>query len=342
MRAFQTFLLAILLSNPISAIAQELIYCGERVPDNLNPQSSLDWWTTKAVAGPVFERLVEFDRDTQTVGPMLAERWDVNDDQTRFVFSLRQGVKFQPDQYGNIERFTAKDVVATFTMLMDEQNSERDEIDQLLSGRELHAFQGISGVNAIDNHTVEFRFDAPQPSFLVDLSNSVASIWPRAVLDEIAQGGKVPFPVGTGQYAIVSIDHGVDLRYEANQDHWLGTPAFEGMRFVAMPDVTERAYGIATGKCDVAYVPKGQENVFSQFGGEDVTVLPSQFIASGNELICYEADSSIGDLASLCIPSANAANSSDACPKCPKSGACPQSIIAARAECCPKSGACGQ
>ena len=315
------------------AVGQEIIYCGERIPLSTSPQQSPDWWASEVVAKSVMERLVEYNSETGAVGPMLAESWEVDDSQTAFTFKLREGVQFQPDYTGATRDFTASDVVATFENLMPENNNGINH--------GLGSIGQISGVEAIDNFTVRFDFESPQPSFLAELSDPQTSIYTSDYINNIKQGIDDLPPVGTGQWRIENFEPGVRVEYEAFNEHWLGGPAFERMEIVGIQDPTARAAGLAAGDCDVIYLDPGQVDMTQSIANE-ASILPDQFIATNSDLICYDSGSALGNLASVCIPNAAASNGKDNCPKCPKSGLCPQSIIAARQECCPKSGACGQ
>ena len=60
------------------------------------------------VASQLYDPLV-FQENDGTIGPGLAERWEISDDGSEYTFYLRQGVTFH-----NGEPFTADDVVATW------------------------------------------------------------------------------------------------------------------------------------------------------------------------------------------------------------------------------------
>jgi len=291
----------------------------------------------------VFERLVEYDPTTETVGPMLAETWQENKDNTSITFFLRNGVEFHPNAMGVSELFTSHDVVATFNRITDPSGSNFVAIQDSLMRKGVASFREIDQVQAIDDYTVRFEFNNPQPSFFADLASSSASIQSRHELKMfLANGGQFPL-IGTGQYKVESIEPNVKAQYQANTQHWLDEPLFETMEIVAIPDVSARAARLAVGDCDVAYVPKNQHDVFMEMGGNEIFLLPEQYIAAGRNLTCLEVDSRFGNLASACVPSIGAASQrGDGCPACPPSGACPQSILAARNKCCPKSGACTQ
>src|ERR1044072_8615943 len=91
-------------------------------PDSPATMSILEEATSFAV-GPmmgVFNNLVLFDQSVkqaslQSIVPDLATSWAWSEDGPRLTFQLRQGVKWHDGQ-----PFTAKDVVCTFDLRLDE------------------------------------------------------------------------------------------------------------------------------------------------------------------------------------------------------------------------------
>lgn len=340
------FLLAITLScllsySQNSALANEIRYCGERVPQEIKSPLMASWWDTEVFAKPVLERLVDYDSQTKNIGPMLAEKWFVNDNQSEFTIVIRKGIKFHSGTNIGTKELDADDVLSTFKSLLGRGGSGNPNVRNRLKEQGLNALSQLSELEKIDAYTIRFRFDSPQPSFLSELSNPLVSIHSSQYLDLISQGVGGVLPVGTGQWKISNFEPHVGVTYEAFSEHWRGKPPFDRMTMRALPDPFARAAGLASGECDVIYIQPSQTNLLDSVAA-DVSIYPNQFIAAKNSLICYEADSALGNLASVCLPSSAASSGKDQCPKCPKSGACPQSILAARKQCCPKSGSCGQ
>ncbi len=70
--------------------------------------------TEAHLVAQLFNTLVFFDKKTMTVGPQLAHFWESNEDQTKWRFYLRKGVRFHHGK-----RLDAEDVVFTFQRLLD-------------------------------------------------------------------------------------------------------------------------------------------------------------------------------------------------------------------------------
>ena len=78
----------------------------QSIPPALDPHITGSTMTME-LARPVFESLVAFNSRFEPQ-PVLAESWEISDDQKTFTFKLRQGVKFH-----NGNEMTAADVVAS-------------------------------------------------------------------------------------------------------------------------------------------------------------------------------------------------------------------------------------
>ena len=324
-----------------AAFGNELKYCAEGVPHEIKNPLHSNWWGKEIFVKPVMESLVEIDSKTKEVGPMLADEWQVNSDQTEFTISLRKDVKFHSLNGKGAKEFEADDVLSTFNSLFENNQLGEAEIRERIKARGFNSLSQLSKLEKLDSYTVRFRFDSPQPTFLSELSNPALSIQSSQYLELLRQGRKDVLPVGTGQWKVSEFEPSVGVKYEAFTEHWRGNAPFNSMKVQGITDPYARANGLASGDCDVIYLHPNQRNLLDAVAGE-ITILPDQFIAANKNLLCYGADSKLGNLASVCLPNAANLSSKDQCPKCPKSGACPQSVLAARQQCCPKSGSCGQ
>jgi peptide/nickel transport system substrate-binding protein len=146
---------------------------------------------TDAVLLHVVEGLVAY-REDLSVGPLLAERWDVSRDGRAYAFHLRQGVTFH-----NGAPLTSAEVVWSFRRYLDPKTHWRC----------LHEFDGggfarITGVEALDAATVRITLDKASPGFLSTLSRvdcgETAILHPSSV----APDGAWRAPVGTGPFKL--------------------------------------------------------------------------------------------------------------------------------------------
>src|SRR4029077_2351427 len=82
------------LGFTVSAEAKTLVFCSEASPEGFNPQLFTSGTTFDASSKPVYNRLVEFERDGTKTVPTLAESFTVSDDGLTYTFKLREGVKW--------------------------------------------------------------------------------------------------------------------------------------------------------------------------------------------------------------------------------------------------------
>lgn len=179
----------------------------------LNPVQITDA-ISNHVATQIYEGLVKFDPRTLQVIPCIAESWSVDEAGTTYTFKLRSDVKFHddacfPDGKGRV--VNAKDVVYSFERLcMDNGKNENFTTSfshRVVGADDLYA-KGpagkpgdLTGVTAVDDHTVKIQLTAPSNSFLYILANSAASILPSEAVEKYNDG----IHVGTGPFRFSSI-----------------------------------------------------------------------------------------------------------------------------------------
>ena len=184
----------------------------------------------------------------QSVGPWLAESWEISSDRKVYDFKLRRGVRFHDGT-----PFDAKAVKANFDRLGDPRSL-------LTSRRNLGPYQD-STVLAEDK--VRLRLKEPYTPLLRNLSMTrVAMVSPSAV----ARYGKAfgQHPVGTGPFRFVSMSTGTEIRLERNPEYqWgpstanhHGPPLVERIIFKNVPEQATRVAVLLSGQAHVAdYIP---------------------------------------------------------------------------------------
>jgi peptide/nickel transport system substrate-binding protein len=141
--------IVISLAGPASA-ENVLRWAGSGAPFGFDPhsmESSFD----DALKDPVYETLIAFDSD-MTMSGHLATSWKPLD-ATTWEFQLRENVRFHDGS-----PFTADDVVFSIRRAQAETSSERDTL------------QKITGVEAVDPHTVHVTTERPAAVLWYDLS----------------------------------------------------------------------------------------------------------------------------------------------------------------------------
>ncbi len=197
-------------------------------PPTIDPHLASDS-TSSVITNEVFGGLVTLNLDYQPVLD-LAESCSVSDDGLIYTFVLREGAKFQNgspvtahDVKWSIERAADPDTLSTTaeTYLGDIVG-----VAEKLEG----TATAVSGVQVIDERTVEFTLDAPKAYFLAKLSYPTAYVLDQ---DQVTQDGSwLEQPNGTGPFRLARYDIGELLILEKNEHYHLGPPHIDSVHMI--------------------------------------------------------------------------------------------------------------
>lgn len=230
------------------------------------------------------EPLVEISEDGQSVIPMLAESWEVNEDSSVWTFHLRKGVKFQKTGYGGEptanggRELVASDVKFTFDRLIREKSARAYFLNMIKGYQEM--FDGKAdtwaGVEVVDDHTVRFTLSEPYAPFLVAVSYTSFYILPKEDVEKL--GKDFGFrPVGTGPFIVTDWQHDSKVVYRKNPDYWRKDaqgrqlPYLDGVEIVVIPDNSVAFLELQKGNIDVL------PDVPNEFHGEIVKSFKDQY-----------------------------------------------------------------
>ncbi|HUG13389.1 MAG TPA: ABC transporter substrate-binding protein [Thermomicrobiales bacterium] len=183
----------------------------------------------------MYEPLVKFERDLQTISPALATAWERIDDLT-VQFTLREGVTFH-----NGEEFNAEAVrYSILRPLSDETPGDT---------RSTYAI--ISDVVVVDDYTVNVVTSSPDPALLARMTGFhttiVAPEWAAQGPETVASEAN-----GTGPYKLVSWSPNEDLVLESNEDYWGGAPSIKKVRLKTIVEQATRVAALRSGEVHVA------------------------------------------------------------------------------------------
>lgn len=185
-----------------AASALELGFRLTEDPESLYGVQTISLTASEAMGTYLTERLVHISPEGRPA-PWLAESWEVSDDQTAITFKLREGVQFHDGTPLNAEA-----VKAQFDAIRDPANASPI----------LPMLGPLSSVEAIDESTVEFRFEEPYAPFFNNIAAGYMGInSPTAVAAHGAQYGRNA--VGTGPYKLVRWIPGTRIELERNENH---------------------------------------------------------------------------------------------------------------------------
>ncbi len=217
--------LAGLAGMPVPAAAGPAIAQGGtlRIQHNvkaLRDPRAYDWSEMGNLTRGFLEYLVEYQSDGTLQG-MLAERWSVNDDATRYTLHLREGVR-----WSNGDAFTASDVAHNIARWCD-----TDFPGNSMSGRMsglIDPHTGQLDTNALhieDPHTLTLQLSAPDVTLIANMSD-----YPAAIVHP-GFDGEDPFAhgIGTGPFRPVEMIVGERCVLERRRDHpWWGSNLLGG------------------------------------------------------------------------------------------------------------------
>lgn len=188
------------------------------------------------IAFNLFSGLTTYDGKTGKIVPDLAESWQT-DDNKRWVFKLRKGVKFHKG-YGEM---TAADVVYSYNRILDPKTASpyRAELNNL------------DTIETPDPYTVILTLKTPDGNFLHQVANyHQGQIVSKKAIEDA--GDKVRWnPVGTGPYYLDFIDVNSRIILKAHKDYFRGPPPIDTLNFSIIKDENTAAIALRNGEIDL-------------------------------------------------------------------------------------------
>lgn len=187
--------------------------------------------------GKILQSLIRYDEENRLEGE-LAESWSVSPDGLVYTFNLRRGVLWHDGQ-----PFTADDVVFSF-----------DQILRQTHARTRSAIQKVASFAAPDPHTVVMTLEAPFLPFLTAINSVNGPILPRHLYEgtDFLQNPANNAPVGTGPFRFSEWRRGEFVHLVRFDGYWNpGEPKVDEIYFQIIPDSSQRAIAVETGRIDV-------------------------------------------------------------------------------------------
>ncbi len=193
----------------------------------------------------IYSNLVKVASDERTILPDLADSWDVSSDASQFTFHLHPGITWSDGV-----PFSAQDVA--FTIAQADQFGAKAykgyAITNWLAVKGASDVLGStnmpSGINVIDDNTIQITLDKPNAEWLRNLPDAIYSIMPQHVLKDATPQNieSLPFsttsPVGTGPYTFVKYVPDQYVQLQANPNYFKGAPQIQTMYFkLVKPEV---------------------------------------------------------------------------------------------------------
>ncbi len=244
----------------ISALKQNsLVYCTEGSPTTFNPQQATTGISFDASSRVIFDRLLEYDEDSHSLQPGLAESWQVSEDGLHYIFKLREHIPFHHTNYWTPGRdFTSEDVIFSF----ERQGDIYHPFHQVGLGK--YPLFYASGLNQlirdiikIDDHRVEFILTRPNIKFPFFLAMEFASIQSAEYANSLYDNRERfdHFPIGTGPFIFQRYETDTFIRYQANKAYWKGPANIKTLVFAISTEASTRLGRLITHECDIMAQP---------------------------------------------------------------------------------------
>ena len=199
-------------------------------PPNLDPTAGAAAAIDEVVYANIYEGLTRFAPDGSVL-PALAKDWTIENDGSRYVFSLQEGVKFHDGA-----EFNADDVKFSIERAMadDSTNAQKG------------LFANIDSVDVVDPLTVAINMKQADGSLLFNLA------WGDAViLDEASAADAATKPVGTGPFTFTNWVQGDRVEIARNSEYWGEPVQLESATFKFISEPTAAFAAIMAGDVDV-------------------------------------------------------------------------------------------
>jgi peptide/nickel transport system substrate-binding protein len=278
-------LLAAVCAFSFAAQAKNFRWASQGDAATMDPQSQNETFNN-GINSMVYEYLVLRGKD-MSIQPQLAVSW-TNPSPNRWIFKLRQGVKWHDGS-----PFTADDVVFSY-------NRARE------SAVTFKLYSTQAGIpKKIDDHTVEFTTDVPNPVML-ETVNSIfimSKAWceKNNVLKPQDYTKKeetfaVRNAMGTGPYTLVTWEQGVKILHRKNPNWWgIKEGLYEGnvetVEYRPVANSATRMAALRSGQVDFVLDPPvqelariGEDKALKVWNGPEVRVIYVGFDQARDEL----------------------------------------------------------
>jgi peptide/nickel transport system substrate-binding protein len=207
----------------------------------------------------LFDQLTTVNEDSTSVVPSLAKSWEASPDGTTYTFKLRPGVKFSD---GN--PVTAADIVFSLKRAINPKTSAYSFL-----------FGPVTGVEALDDTTVQIRLEHAFAPLAEHLNVFPASIVPKAVVEKDPEGF-AQNPIGTGPFALKEFAKGRHVHLIRNKNYWKdGRPLVDEVLIPYVTDDNTRILKLQAGEVDAALnIPYAQIEQLDAGDNVDVKLEP--------------------------------------------------------------------
>lgn len=196
-------------------------------PSAVNP-------TIQGIYQSVFDQFILQQPDLSPAPGLLTE-WGWNDDKTKVIMKVREGVTWH-----NGDPFTAEDVAWSLARAANEATGNPIQF----------IWSTLANIKAEGNMVTAdvARFEPTIFKWMYFLTGYVL---PKKYYEEVGADGFEAAPVGTGPYMVDKFERNAFVRLKANANYWGGKPEFETVTIKFVTDAASRVAEIESGNSHV-------------------------------------------------------------------------------------------
>ena len=259
----------------LSLDERSIVYCSEGSPETFNPQLVTSGTTIDATSNQLYDRLITYQGDDNTLGPALAKSWHVTRDGKKITFYLRKNVTFHQTSYFTPSRLlTADDVIFSFNRILN-----TDHPFHAVSGGRYPFFQNIEfsklvqQVEKINDYTIRFHLAHSDSTFLANLATDFAIIlsaeYGEQLIKDNTKHNMDIFPIGTGPFKLKEYRVGSLIRYYRHDQYWRKPAQIEQLVFDITSSNTGRLTKLLAKECDISSYPIAHKKIAQR---DDLTI----------------------------------------------------------------------
>lgn len=220
------------LTNQTDKPSENKMTIAMNVPATLNPLYNTQCNVQQALY-LIFSPLVNIE-ENGTVSAHLAHSWMFNENQTALTLTLNTGVNWHDGM-----PLTTEDVIFTLEQIQKIEDSPYKQ-----------AVENIASLEKIDDTTMKILYKQPFSGILQTLFFPVI---PKHIYDIPANNVLSIIPIGSGPYIFKSMTPLKNIKLEANNHYFKGTPHIEDIEVSIIPDEESSLHSFKQNLIDVVY-----------------------------------------------------------------------------------------
>lgn len=246
--------ISLLTCSPVNRLEGYLHLRLNSNPTTLDPAFVVDV-TGGNIAAKLFNGLVRLNED-MVIAPDIAERWEIRDKGTAYIFHLRKGVFFSHGR-----EVVSSDFKLSFKRILNPAGrSPNTWVLENIAGAKAYMSgrsEDITGIETPDRYTLKIRLEKPFAPFLNLLTMTAAYVVPSEVLSEPAHDFSAQ-PIGTGPFVLQSWRQNTELRLKKNDSYFSVKPKISGILYRIIPEDLTALTEFELGNIDVVSIPASE------------------------------------------------------------------------------------